>query len=136
MTQGTKSKNSSMNAVLVVAGRREMDPRTMNRRSLWKSLVPIVMTALASSPTRAFPEGDSKPCTRAQPGRVQQDRQDQWMVCISKRLDPCEPPLTFLRGTGVQQDKQRPVICILRRQSPGTRETFLKECDADGNVVS
>ncbi len=104
-----------------------MDPRTMNRRNLCKALVAIAMTALSSPPTRVFSEGGSKPGTRAQPGKIQQNRQDQWMVCISKRLDPCEPPMTFLRGTGVQQDKQRPFICILRRQAPGRCVTFLRQ---------
>ncbi len=104
-----------------------MDPRTMNRRSLCKTIVAMTLVGISSPLKHVLAAGGSKPVTRAQPGNIQQDRQEQEMVCISKRLDPCEPPMTFLRGSGVQQDKQRPFICILRRQAPGTCETFLRK---------
>ncbi len=71
-----------------------MDPRAMNRRSLCKALVAFVMTALSSSPKRVV----------AEPGVL--------------------PASGDRRASGIQQNKRKLVVCILRRQSPSRCVTF------------
>ncbi|MDR4476033.1 MAG: hypothetical protein R3B11_08515 [Nitrospira sp.] len=74
-----------------------MDQQTLNRRSLCKVLVVLALAALTTPLKRVLAAPVAKPVLE----------------------DPFPP--------GIRQDKPRPFICILRRQSPGTCGTFLRE---------
>lgn len=70
----------------------------INRRNLCQALAALVLAGLSSPFQKlAAAEEHLEPTSRAQPGRVLEDGQQKWVVCISKRQDPCEP-VTFLRA--------------------------------------
>ena len=70
----------------------------INRRNLCRALAALALAGLSSPFQKlAAAKAHLEPTSRAQPGRVHGDGQKKWVVCISKRQDPCEL-MTFLRA--------------------------------------
>lgn len=70
----------------------------IHRRNLFQALAVLMLAGLSNRFQKlAAAEEHSQPTSRVQPGRVHGDGQKKWVVCISKRQDPCEL-MTFLRA--------------------------------------
>jgi hypothetical protein len=77
-------------------GRGESNSRIMNRRNLCKALIALALGGLFRPVKHAVAEPTAISASGNHP------------------------------ASGIQRNEQKLVVCILRRQAPGTPETFLK----------